>query len=161
VPSERAVSSQGSSTEDRNRVRTSPAVSGADRHPTTTAGTRDILEAQAQVGNRMTVALLRNDHRPADSRTAAPTLWTLRRRIPMAVQRLGINDRQWDEVTSVHHLGATAYELRARTEGEAVVVKTSGKGRPGTRSGRKDLSRRRWLRTWGRSEAWGSPRPRR
>lgn len=53
---------------------------------------------------------------------------------PVIVQRFGIDDRQWGEVSSVRHLGATAYAASTPKD-ESVVIKRSGTGtiefRPG------------------------------
>jgi hypothetical protein len=51
-----------------------------------------------------------------------------RRAAAGVVQRFGIDDRRWGEVTSATLLGATAYEL-ATAKGESVVVKRAGVGR--------------------------------
>jgi hypothetical protein len=45
---------------------------------------------------------------------------------PSAIQAFGIDDRRWDQVKSVRHLGATAYAADA--DDGSVVVKASGKG---------------------------------
>ncbi|MGH3767773.1 MAG: DnaJ domain-containing protein [Pseudonocardiaceae bacterium] len=59
-----------------------------------------------------------------------PRILTLQRSFvhaPVTVQRFGVDDRQWGEVISVRHLGATAYAL-STLKNESVVIKRAGTG---------------------------------
>ena len=72
-------------------------------------GPRAVLRLQADAGNRATSSVLR---------------LPLQRSV--AVQRLGLDDLTWQEVTSVTHLGKFAYEVSTAKQ-ESLVVKKSSK----------------------------------
>jgi hypothetical protein len=59
---------------------------------------------------------------------AATGLATRRERGAPRLQRFGIADRQWGQVTKLTHLGADAYEL-STDGGESLVLKLAGQGR--------------------------------
>jgi hypothetical protein len=90
-----------------------------DRNPAPEAGQRfaAIRDAYDQI----------NDWNTGGGGPAGPVLAIQMREDRIPVQRFGIDDRRWDEVTAVKHLGATAYEA-STAKGERVVIKQSGNG---------------------------------